>query len=279
MDAEKKVPLYCASYGEENAKSILFLHGGGAAGWMWREQVKAFRAHYHVLVPDLPEQGQSAGAGPYTTEGAADQIAELIRAQARGGRAHVVGLSEGAQVTVALLAGAPEVIDHAVVSSANLHPLPGSGMFSRGVIAASQRWFVEPFKNNDGWIRLNMQYSAGIPEEYYPEFKRSFQEMTAAGMANMLYSGLNFRMPRGLEKAQVPVLVVAGKHEYAQMRRSGRDLLAVLPQARGAMVVVEPQSSLRKEHNWALTAPELFNAAVRAWVEDQPLPEQMMEYE
>ena len=239
---------------------------------MWKEQVKSFSTDYHVLVPDLPEQGKSTHAGPYTTEKAANLVAELIRAQAHGGKAHVVGLSEGAQVAVALLADSPEVVDHAVISSAILRPMPGSSMYTRGVIAASHRWFIEPFKNNDWWIRLNMKYSAGIPEEYYPDFKSSFQEATESSTTNMIYSGLSFRMPAGLEKANVPVLIVVGKHEYKQMQQSGRDLLAVLPNARGIAIAVEPNSTLRKEHNWAMTAPEFFNAIVKAWIEDQALP-------
>jgi hypothetical protein len=35
---------------------------------------------------------------------------------------------------------------------------------------------------------------------------------------------------------------------------------------------VDPNSTLRKEHNWAMTAPEFFNAIVMAWIEDQELP-------
>jgi hypothetical protein len=30
--------------------------------------------------------------------------------------------------------------------------------------------------------------------------------------------------------------------------------------------------SLAEEHNWNLTAPELFTQTVRAWINDQPLP-------
>jgi len=272
MTARSSTDLYFDASGSGNQKTIVFLHGGGAAGWMWKEQVKSFSADYHVLVPDLPEQGKSTYAGPYKTEKAANMVAELIRAQAHGGKAHVVGLSEGAQVAVALLADSPEVVDHAVISSAILHPMPGSSMYTRGVIAASHRWFIEPFKNNDWWIRLNMKYSAGIPEEYYPDFKSSFQEATESSTTNMIYSGLSFRMPAGLEKANVPVLIVVGKHEYKQMQQSGRDLLAVLPNARGIAIAVDPNSTLRKEHNWAMTAPEFFNAIVKAWIEDQALP-------
>ncbi len=264
--------LYFEASGEQNKKSILFLHGGGAAGWMWSQQQGAFSTDYHVLIPDLPEQGKSTGAGQYSTERAAALVAELIKSQAHGRTAHVIGLSEGAQVTVALLARTPEVVDHAVVSSANLHPLPGSWMYTRSVMAASHRWFIEPFKHNDGWIRLNMKYSAGIPEEYFQDFKRSFQEATEGSTADMLYCGLNFRMPSGLEKADVPVLVVVGKHEYRQMKQSGRDLLGVLPRAQGVMVTLGKNSSLRSEHNWAMTAADFFNQTVLAWIEDKPLP-------
>ncbi len=272
MVAKQKPSLYCASYGDGNPRTILFLHGGGAAGWMWREQVKAFSPDYHLLVPDLPGQGRSTDVGAYSTERAADLVVELIQAQAHGGVAHLVGLSEGAQVSVALLSRHPEVVDHALVSSAILRPLPGSGLYTRNLMAASYRWFIAPLKNNDWWIRLNMKYSAGIPEEYYPDFKSSFQEATESGTADMLYCGITFRMPDGLEKAGVPVLVAVGKHEYAQMKQSGRDLLRVLPKVQGVQVSVGPKSSLRKEHNWAMTAPDLFNAALRAWIEDGPLP-------
>jgi pimeloyl-ACP methyl ester carboxylesterase len=272
MNADLKPGLYCESHSDGNSKSIVFLHGGGAAGWMWKEQIKAFSPDYHVLVPDLPEQGRSTEVGAYTTEAAATLVADLIRMRAHGGRAHVVGLSEGAQVVVALLASAPETVDHAVVSSAILRPMPGNWMYTYAVMAATHRWFIEPYKNNDWWIHLNMKYSAGIPDEYYADFKRSFQQATESSTANMLACGMSFRMPPGLEQASVPVLVAVGKHEYTQMKQSGRDLLAALPKAKGVIISLGARSSLRGEHNWALTAPDFFNAAVRAWVEDGPLP-------
>jgi len=272
MSSEPKPGLYCASYSDGNPHSLVFLHGGGAAGWMWREQVKTFSPDYHLLVPDLPGQGRSTEAGAYTTESAATAVADLIRTRAHGGKAHVVGLSEGAQVAVALLAAAPEVVDHAVVSSAILRPMPGNSLYTRQVMALAYRWFIAPLKNNDAWIRLNMKYSAGLPDEYFPDFKRSFQEATEAGTADMLSGAMTYRQPAGLERADVPVLVAVGRHEYAQMKQSGRDLLAALPRARGVIVSLGKGSSLRSEHNWALTAPDLFNAAVRAWIEDGPLP-------
>jgi pimeloyl-ACP methyl ester carboxylesterase len=276
MTIDTKTGLYFEASGPENAPSIVFLHGGGIGGWMWRYQVEHFKENYHCLVPDLPEQGQSAGVGPFSVETAADLVAELIRNQAHGGKAHVVGLSEGAQIVVALLSRHPEVIDHAVSSSAILRPILGQAMYTRGFFSASYRWFMAPFKNNDGWIRLNMHGSAGVGNEFYADFKKSFQETTESGFTHLMDSSLHYRLPAGLERADVPVLVMAGKREYKQMQQSARDLLSVLPDAHGVLVDLGKGSSLAKEHNWAMTAPALFNAIVQAFIEDHALPSESL---
>ncbi len=87
-----------------------------------------------------------------------------------------------------------------------------------------------------------------------------------------MLGAMRYRLPASLEIADLPVLVVTGALEYRQMHDSARDLLAVLPQARGATVSFGRGSSLAKEHNWALTDPRLFAAAVRAWARGEALP-------
>jgi hypothetical protein len=137
------------------------------------------------------------------------------------------------------------------------------------------RWFMAPFKNNDWWIRQNMRSSAGIPDQFFPEFKKSFQDTTEESLLQMLANGLSFRLPAGLERATAPVLVAVGRKEYKEMKISAQLLLAALPNARGVLVSLGPKSSLAQEHNWAMTAPDLFNATVKAWIEDRPLPESL----
>ena len=265
--------LYFEAFGPPKAPSIVFLHGGGVAGWMWRKQVEALQGSYHCLTPDLPEQGENVARDPqpFTPAGAAQQIAKFIRSQAHGGKAHVVGLSEGAQVTVELLSQAPEVVDHAMVSSAMLRPMWMLKLYTPGLVAWSYRWFVTPFKNNDGWIRLNMR-SNGISDEYYQDFKRVFQTTTEASLVHLMFAGFNYRLPAGLEKAHQAVLVVVGNKEYKEMQQSGRDLLAALPNARGVIVSLGPKATLAQEHSWAMTAPHLFTTTLQAWIEDRPLP-------
>jgi pimeloyl-ACP methyl ester carboxylesterase len=264
--------LYFTESGTANSSTIVLLHGGGVGGWMWRDVAAILSKDFHCLIPDLPEQGESLAVAPFTHTLAMASVAALIRDHAHGGKAHVVGLSEGAQVVVAMLSRCPGVIDHAVVSSAILRPMSGAWMYSRGMFAWMYRWFIAPLKNNDGWIRLNMRYSAGIGDAYFDDFKKSFQEMTESGFVNLMFEAMHFRLPANLGEAALPVLVVTGEHEYKQMKESARDLLAVLPHAQGRTIDFGKGSTLAKEHNWALTAPQLFAAAVKAWVEDQPLP-------
>lgn len=266
--------LHVYEQGSASAPTIIFLHGGGGSGWMWQPQLTAL-CDYHILVPDLPEHGQSMDIKPFSIQDSASLIADLIRARAHGGQAHVIGLSEGGQITVALLASHPELVDHAVVSSALLRPVPGAGMMTPGLVAASVKWFVDPFRNNDWWIRLNMKYSAGVPETYYSQFKNNFQHMTGDQFAHVMVENQRFRMPPGLQHVTVPTLVVAGNKEYNVMRQSVRDLASVMPNAKGYLIAHSRRMSLAEEHNWNMTAPELFTTMVRAWLTGQPLPAEL----
>ena len=136
--------LYLQETGSVTAPTIVFLHGGGGAGWMWQPQVEQL-SDFHCLVPDLPEQGQSSAEKPFSISGSAGLIADLIRTHAHDGRAFVVGLSEGAQITVALLSQTPELVERAIVSSALVRSMPGARLLTPGLIRLSYRWSVTPF--------------------------------------------------------------------------------------------------------------------------------------
>jgi pimeloyl-ACP methyl ester carboxylesterase len=263
--------LYIQETGPASAPTIVFLHGGGGAGWMWQPQVEQL-SDFHCLVPDLPEQGQSVAEKPFSIAGGARKIADLIRERAHGGKAFVVGLSEGAQIAVELLSQSPELVERAIVSSALVRPIPGAWMYTPGLIALSFRWSVTPFKNNDWWVRLNMKYAAGVPEKYYQYFRQTFQDLTEDGFTNIVMENQRFRIPAGLERVLAPTLIVCGKKEYSVMRQSARDLARAIPGAQAYEVFHEKKMSLAEEHNWNMTAPELFTQMVRAWFTSQPLP-------
>jgi pimeloyl-ACP methyl ester carboxylesterase len=260
-------PLKYSSYGGSNARTILFLHGGGVAGWMWNSVV-ARLPDFHCLVPDLPEHGLSMEIRPFTMELAADLAVQLVREQAHGGKAVVVGLSEGAQVAVQMLATAPEVFEAAMVSSALLLPLPAvyQWLYSPRLLAWTFQLSIPPFRNSEWWMRLNMKYAAAIPDDFYPQYRQNFQTMTEGQFVNLMLANQRFRMPGHLEQVSVPTLVVSGRKEYAAVQKSARQLAAVLTHARSASVDLGKGASLAKEHNWAMNAPDLFARTLRDFI-------------
>ena len=258
-------------------RTLVFLHGGGCAGWMWDAAIACLPG-YHCLVPDLPEHGASALVKPFSMQLAAQKTLELIRSHAHGGRAVVVGLSEGAQVAVQMLADAPESISGALISSALLLPMPGGRLYSSpGLISALFKLSVPPFRNNDAWIRLNMKYAAGIPEAYFTQFKATFQATGESQFVNLMVANQTFRLPKNLQKADLPVLVTCGRHELKAMRESARLLSKELPQAQLRWIDLGKGSGLASEHNWALTAPQAFAESLQHWLEGKTLPKFLFE--
>lgn len=264
--------MYIEEFGPPAAEKILFLHGGGAAGWSWRYQVRALQDTYRCIVPDLPGSGRSLDEGPFHFERAAAALAEFLGA--RGGKVHLVGLSLGAQLGALLLARDPALFASAFLSGTLVRSIPGGGCMAslagRGLLRATLAAYW-PFRLRDFWIRANMQ-SYGIPAEFMPEVREETRNMTIEGFVDMILNeNMRFRLPAGLEHAALPVLVAVGEQEYGVVRQSTRDLAQVLPNARALIV-------RGAGHNWPLQNPTLFNRALRAWLEGGDLPEELMRF-
>jgi pimeloyl-ACP methyl ester carboxylesterase len=266
------MPLHYHSLHPEQTQTIVFLHAAGVAGWMWQPVVDLL-PDFHCLLPDLPAQGRSAKVGPFSMQLATDDVIALIRERAYGGKAIVVGLSEGAQAAVQMLATAPQVIERALISSALLLPLPGMRwMGSPGLLRWMYRISVPPFRNNAWWMRLNMKYAAAVPDEYFPHYREEFQRMTESRFVDLMLANQRFRLPENLGDVPTPTLAVAGVREYKAMKESARLLADALPNGRAVLVDLGRDSSLGVEHNWAMNAPALFAGTLRKFIQGEALP-------
>lgn len=237
---------------------------------MWHQQVEVLQDTYHCLILDMPENGQKAAIRPFIIADTARRIAALIHERAHGGHAHVIGLSEGAQVTVQLLGSTAAVVDHAIISSTLVHPLPVVGLLGPGALALIFTLFAAPFQGSDTYVRLNMRYGNALPDQYFREVREDTRRMTAASFTHMILENQRFRIPPGLDQMQVPALIIAGQHELPIMRQSARDLAKTLPAGQGYLVAFSKRAA--EEHSWNLHRPDLFNAVTRSWLADQPLP-------
>jgi 3-oxoadipate enol-lactonase len=96
------VALYHETCGKADGPPIVLLHGLGSSSADWRFQRPALSASHRVIVPDLRAHGRSArGGGRLTAEAMAADVAALLEALGAP-PAHVVGLSLGGCVALAL---------------------------------------------------------------------------------------------------------------------------------------------------------------------------------
>jgi pimeloyl-ACP methyl ester carboxylesterase len=253
--------LYIRETGPSQAPTLLLLPGGGTGGWFYQPQIERL-AEFHLLVPDLPEQGRSIDEKPFSIADAAWRMADLIRSRAHGGRAHAVGISLGAQTLVEMLATCPELVETAMVSSANVRGLPGAGLLKPYFRLAM------PLRAIPFLVRLSMKNSS-IPMQYYEDVLREAREMTLDSITHVTMESLQYRLPEGLERARAPVLVVGGQREYGVIRRSVQDLAKAIPGAQGRLV----RNGI---HAWNMQFPDLFAETLRAWIGGKPLPPELI---
>jgi pimeloyl-ACP methyl ester carboxylesterase len=104
-----KMTLHYQETGDSKAPAIVFIHGAGLSGWMWRQQT-AYFDDYHCVVPDLPGHRKSRFEGPFSIADSVNQIADLIEKVTHNKKAHVVGHSLGGKVLIELLAVRPDLL-------------------------------------------------------------------------------------------------------------------------------------------------------------------------
>ena len=116
------MPLRVEVAGDPANPAVVFLHGLGVSSWMWADQVQHLSDRFCCITVDLPGNGASHQVPWRSFDDSAAAVADVIAATPVG-RAHVVGLSLGGYVAVALTARHPAVVDNVVVSGITAEPL------------------------------------------------------------------------------------------------------------------------------------------------------------
>lgn len=252
--------LYVEESGTQGAPSIVWLHGIGASGWMWGKQIPAL-AEFHSLNVDLPGHGRSNRVPWISLADTAAQIALLIEAQASGGRAHVVGLSLGGQVALALLERHAALLDHVVMSGVTVSPMPYRSLLGL------QLWLTTRMLKDRR--RMARQAGAmGVPPEMQADFLDGLQSVSLDAYRRIWHEVAGCRLSESLKQVATPVLVAAGARESPIIHKAVGALPHGMPHAQGCFA---PDCG----HGWNVEAPALFTAMVRAWLTNAPLPQRL----
>jgi pimeloyl-ACP methyl ester carboxylesterase len=178
------------------------------------------------------------------------------------GKAHVVGLSLGGSIAITILGKAPEIVDHAIVDGAGVLPLPGLPLLKIGIR------MIQPFLHTNYVIR-KIADSIKIHEDDYEEFKQEMLLMSPKSFTRSFLQALAVRQPEGLETTSCPVLFVSGEKEPNAVKRSNILLAKLMRNGQSRIV---PGSG----HGWVGEKSDLHLRMVQAWINDQPLPQELI---
>jgi pimeloyl-ACP methyl ester carboxylesterase len=258
--------LYTESQGPQEAPTIVFLHGMSVSSWMWTQQVEALSSRYHTLAIDLPGNGESYQTEWRSLADSAAQVAEVIRAQAQGGKAHVVGLSLGGYVALELLHRHPEAVESVIVSGVTARPLSHIRLL-RWIGGMQARLAYIP-----AMVRLHPAKMMNLPDEAVPLMIRDTRRLTRQTVERVYDEVLTYSLPAHLPgPLQHRLLAVAGQAEVKAILESLPDFLKLTPADR-----VTARYAPGAHHGWAGELPDLFNRMIEAWVEARPLPGELL---
>lgn len=65
--------MYIWESGPIDGSTIIFLHGNGTSGAMWKDHMSYFGRQYHCIAPDFPGYGKSNDQEWVSLGGTADQ--------------------------------------------------------------------------------------------------------------------------------------------------------------------------------------------------------------
>jgi pimeloyl-ACP methyl ester carboxylesterase len=167
--------MYVHESGSPGSPAVVFIHGGGPSGRMWRLHLDRLAGRLHCLAPDLPGFGRSNHLAPLSLVETGDLLAELIETRVPAGRAHVVGLSYGGSVVFAMLGRHPDLIDRAVIDGAGVLPWWGDRLVLLGVAVVSPMVGTRLVAALLGLIGLR-EVGSALRSVSPRAFRRSYQE-------------------------------------------------------------------------------------------------------
>lgn len=246
--------LFVDVTGDPQAPAVVFVHGGGPSGRMWRLHLDALGDRFHCLAPDLPGFGRSNHLPAVSLAESAALVAELIETQVPTRRASVVGLSYGGSVALALLGTRAALLDRVVVDGAGVLRSRADPLVLAAVTIVSpviNTWITPVVLGRLGLRPLGEELRTASPRA----FRRAFAEGWVAPLADALL------------EAACPTLLVGGEKERT-VRASDAALATLLPHAAARFM---PGLG----HAWFASAPEVHIRTVAAWLSDQELPAEL----
>ncbi|NJP38443.1 alpha/beta fold hydrolase [Alkalicoccus luteus] len=249
--------MHYTECGEDREVLLMFLHGGGVSGWMWRPQLEKFADSYHCLVPDLPQHGKSNQYTFFSIDEAADECLKLVKRKGREKKVVVVGFSLGAQVVISMLGKKPSLIDAVMINSALVKPVPFAGCLIQLMKHALRLVKWKAFSK----VQATYMY---LPEDQHEQYYQESRQMTKPAFASVMEENMSFCLPESFRSFQGSMLITVGEKERTMMKASLEEMVHRNENSKGMMIA-------DAGHGFSLQAPDLFNTILKTWIAESLL--------
>lgn len=249
------VALYYEAHGWDGEADVVALVNGvlmSTAGWA--HQVGPLRARYRLLLHDCRGMWRSEHPpGPYALELHADDLVGLLDVLGVE-RAHLAGISYGAEIALTCALRHPERVASLVLSSAVARP----DLLLRAQIEA----WIAAAEREDPELLWSLVYSASFSRrwtERHPGEReagvRRYAGLDFRAAVELFRAFLRYDVSGELARIQVPTLVLVGSEDALKPPTHAEALARGIP---GAEFLVVPGAG----HALCLERPEEFNTAV-----------------
>ncbi len=251
--------LYCEVSGR--GQPVVLVHGFTLDSRMWAPQKAALNKRFQVICYDVRGFGRSSrAAGPY--DPAADLLALLDTLRIE--RAHLVGLSMGANVALHFASRYPERVRKVVAASPNIDGFTDYtpalyAAFGQVFGAVAQQGWNE--KTQSIWLQNPLLRLQKTSLQHQALVEAMVRDYCGDQLVNPAI-GPQYGRPPTLERLptlQVPVLVLTGEQDEESIQRIARLITQKAPQAQW-------KTLSQAGHLCNLDRPTAFNRAVRSFL-------------
>jgi pimeloyl-ACP methyl ester carboxylesterase len=241
-----RLTMYYEEYGAPSKPSVVLLHGGMSGAQTWAGQIEPLSQRYHILVPEQQGHAHTPDlALPLTYQAMTNDTIEFLETIA-GGKAHLVGHSDGGILALFIALQRPDLLERAVVIGANYHK---DGLFWPALTHASP--------DDEEFATGRNRYGAISPEgpEHWPVIFAKTQQMWLTEPSLSLSD---------IARITAPVLVMVGDDDVIAHSHSV-ELYEALAEGQMAMI---PGTS----HGVKKEKPEIVNRLILEFLADDVMP-------
>ncbi len=248
-------------HGPEEADVLVLSNGVLMSTASWAYQTPILSRHYRLLLYDCRGMWQSEHPpGPYSMALHAEDLAALLDGLGIG-RAHIGGISYGAEISMVFALNYPERTRSLVLSSAVSQVDPLLEGMMEGWIAATRAKDPEmlfrvtyPVNFSEAWIAANGEALAAARERYEALDYDAFLEL--------LLSFSQLDVTEELHRIAAPTLVIVGEEDILKPRKYAEVIAREIPNTE---LVVVPHAG----HAVMWEQPGIFNSLVLGFLAKQ----------